>query len=162
MKTWDRIIILWGCLDILSLIGYGIKNIIDKKIPIVNDLYPVFDNLNSFGEATLIYIVPTIILILYLSLGVSGYFLIKRKYAGVILGYIQTPFRLLLILPPSISILIWLTNIVHLDPRNTIIISMAIIFTSELLKVFSLYKWQKLNINFLTSHSTGPANSAGQ
>jgi len=160
MKIWDKIIIIWGCLDIISLITYGSKSIIEKKVPFVNDLYRVFGNFNSFGETSLLYIVPIILLILYLSLGASGYFLVKRKYAGVILGYIQTPFRLLLVLPPSISIVIWLTGLVHFEPRNTIVISMVIIISSEILKVFSLYKWQKLNKLFLTTGFTRTRQTA--
>jgi len=140
MKIWDKLLILWGTLDILSLIGYGAKCIIEDKIPIINDLYLIAENLESFGMLSLKYIAPVLIGILYLSLSITGYFLIKRQKIGIIVSYLQTPFRLLAIMPPSISILLWFIGTSN-KPK---ILTISLIVIVETFKVYSLIKYQRL------------------
>ena len=139
MKIWDKLLIVWGSLDILSLVGYSAKCIIDNNIPIINDLHLISENLDSFGLISLKYIAPVVVGVLYLSLGISGYFLIKRQKIGIITAYCQTPFRLLAIMPPSISIFLWFIG----TKSNPIIFTLAIIAAVEAFKVYSLYKYQK-------------------
>jgi hypothetical protein len=139
MKIWDKLPIAWGALDLLSLVGYSAKCIIDNNIPIINDLHLISENLDSFGLVSLKYIAPVVVGVLYLSLGISGYFLIKRQKIGVIIAYFQTPFRLVAIMPPSISIFLWFIG----TKGNSIIFTLAIIATAEVFKVYSLYKYQK-------------------
>jgi hypothetical protein len=140
MKIWDKLLIIWGSLDLLSLVGYSVKCIIDNNIPIFNDLQLISENLDSFGLISLKYIAPVVVGLLYISLGISGYFLIKREKIGVIIAYVQTPFRLIAIMPPSISIFLWFIG----TRGKPIILTLAIIATVEAFKVYSLYKHQKI------------------
>jgi hypothetical protein len=139
MKIWDKLLIVWGSLDILSLVSYSVKCIIDNNIPIINDLNLISKNLDSFGLISLKYIAPVVVGVLYISLGISGYFLIKRQKVGIILAYVQTPFRLIAIMPPSISIFLWCLG----TRGKLIVLTLSIITTVEVFKVYSLYKYQK-------------------
>ena len=143
MKNWEKLIIFWGVLDILSLLIYGITNIVKGKVPIINDLQMIIDNSNSFGLAAIKLLIPVAI-ILYVSLAFSGYYLIKRKKIGAIISYCQTPFRLVTIIPPSIFVLFWLMGFIKLEMRQMIILTISVLLITEVFKVFSLYKWQKI------------------
>lgn len=72
-----KLLIIFGILDFLAIIK-------------------AFDTISTvIKNGTTFYWMNIILLILYASLFVSGFFLIKRKNIGIWIYYIQFPFRLM-------------------------------------------------------------------
>jgi hypothetical protein len=139
MKRWDKLLMFWGILDVLSLLVYGLTNIINRKIPFLNDMQAIIDNSNSFGLTAIKLLIPVFV-ISYVSLAFSGYFLIKQKKIGVIISYIQFPLRLITIIPPSISVLMWFLGPIKNDINHLFYITFSMIILTEIFKIFTLYK----------------------
>ena len=98
----------------------------------------------SFGIPSL-SIITFFSLVLYLSLILSGIYLIKHRKAGAILSYIQTPFRLLGLVPPSIFFIIWPLKYIFENPKaiSAIITFVVLMLLSEFLKLTSVIMWRK-------------------
>jgi hypothetical protein len=79
--------------------------------------------------------------LVYASLILSGVYLVKKKKLGAILSYIQTPFRLLFIIPPSIFFILWPLG--YFSDKPQIVLGVVLVLLSEILKVFTVASWQK-------------------
>jgi hypothetical protein len=75
----------------------------------------------------------------------SGIFLIRQKRIGAIISYIQTPFRMLAIIPPSIFFATWPLKYIIINPRAivSICIFVSLVLLSEALKTVSVVMWQR-------------------
>ena len=104
----ERIVVFWGILDLVWFSYYYPANILKGKVPIVGDLMSAWSNAAAFGTFFHFWTLTIPYLILFLSLFASGVLLIRKKPAGAIVAYVQTPFRLLLV-TPSISFIFLLT-----------------------------------------------------
>jgi hypothetical protein len=140
MKRLNKITLMWGIFDLLAIVWYMGWNIYHGKLPIANDVQLIIENTTSFGLPSLMYVAFFGVLI-YFSLLASGFYLIKLKKAGAIISYIQTPFRLLVVIPPSIFFILW--PLKYLFEKPPIIIGIILIILSELCKLFTVIKWHR-------------------
>jgi hypothetical protein len=95
---------------------------------------------------------------LYISLLFSGYYLIKGNKIGAILSYIQTPFRIITFIPPSIFFITWplkyffnseaisanVANFVFdAEAIAAIATFVTLMLLSETLKLYSIVTWRR-------------------
>lgn len=152
-----NIITLWGIFDLISLSWYIGWRIIHSQIPFYHDMSKSIQ-VNTASGAPLWIIMTIIAVMLYLSLLFSGVYLIKHKRIGAILSYIQTPFRFLLLIPPSIFFIAWpLKYIFNSEPLQSAILKhspysldvvvftavMFLVLLSEVLKLYSVINWHR-------------------
>ena len=155
MKNIDKIILAWGIFDLSAVAWYMGWNIYYGKLPIAHDVQRIIENTTSLGMPSLMY-VAFFGLLIYVSLLVSGFFLIKRKKAGCIISYFQTPFRLMMIIPPSIFFILW--PLKYLFEKPQILIGISLVVLSEICKLVTVIKWHK-DFNSVEPVSSG--NSHG-
>ena len=115
-------------------------NIYYGKFPLINDIEKIADTSASFGLPYL-SIFSYLAILVYASLILSGVYLVKKKKLGAILSYIQTPFRLLFIIPPSIFFILWPLG--YFSDKPQIVLGLVLVLLSEILKVFTVASWQK-------------------
>ena len=142
MKNIEKIIFTWGIFDLSAVALYMGWNIYYGKLPIAHDVQIIIENTTSFAMPSLMYVAFFGILI-YISLLVSGFFLIKRKKAGAIISYFQTPFRLMMIIPPSMFFILWPLKYLFEKPQILILIGISLVVLSELCKLITVIKWHK-------------------
>ena len=140
MKRLNKIIFIWGIFDFAAIVWYMGWNIYYGKFPLINDIEKIADTSASFGLPYL-SIFSYLAILVYASLILSGVYLVKKKKLGAILSYIQTPFRLLFIIPPSIFFILWPLG--YFSDKPQIVLGVVLVLLSEILKVFTVASWQK-------------------
>lgn len=131
---------MWGVLDLLAIAWYVGWNIYYKRFPIFHDVKMIVDNATSFGVPALKYLFIFGILI-YLSLIISGVYLIKLNKKGAIISYCQTPFRLLMVIPPSVFFILWPIKYI-VDPPQ-IVAGICLVLLSEIFKMSCVVSWHR-------------------
>ena len=119
MKRLNQIIFIWGIFDFAAIAWYIGWNLYYGKFPLINDIEKIADTSASFGLPYL-SIFSYIAILIYASLILSGVYLVKQNKIGAIVSYIQTPFRLLFIIPPSIVFILWPQSILSCFLAQTI------------------------------------------
>lgn len=140
MKRLPQVILMWGVFDLAAIAWYMGWNLYNGKFPLISDIEKISDTSASFGLPYL-SIFSYFAILIYASLILSGAYLVKKKKVGAILCYIQTPFRLLFIIPPSIFFILWPLG--YFSDRPQIMLGIVLVLLSEILKVFSVATWQK-------------------
>jgi len=143
MTKLEKIIVLWGVLDLVAIAYYIGRNIYYKRLPVIYDVQKIIENTTSFGLPELKYLVFASLL-LYLSPLISGIYLIKLKKAGAIVNYIQIPFRLVMIIPPSLFFILWPLKYMFDSPP--VILGIALVIFSETLKNAYVIRWHRMII----------------
>ena len=141
-----NIITIWGLLDLSSLGWYIGWRICHMQVPFYHDISESLRNTTSFGLQSL-SIITIISLLLYISLAVSGVLLIRKNRIGATISYIQAPFRLLTLIPPSIFFILWPLKYTFSNPKavTAIITLVVLVLLSEALKLYSVITWHKQN-----------------
>ena len=141
---YDGIIKIWGVFDLLAIAWYLLWQIIHGQLPFYTDISTSIATAGSLGRYCIV-IVPVLSLVIYVSFLFSGSLLIRKKRAGAILSYIQTPFRLLAVVPPSIFYITWPLKFIFKDPKAISAVATLIILLiiSEILKVYTVVAWQR-------------------
>jgi hypothetical protein len=152
-----NIITLWGIVDLTSLGWYTGWRIIHGQIPFYHDISKSIQY-NTLSGTPSWSIITILSLLLYLSLLFSGIYLIQRRRIGAIISYIQTPFRFLLLIPPSIFFIAWpLKYIFNSESIRTIMLNqgpssmkviafltfVSVVLLSEILKLYSVISWHR-------------------
>ena len=137
--------VFWGILDLLSIGWYAGMNISKGQIPLVDDILSGSQNIETFGFPNFTFLIY-IAAILYISPIFSGILLILKKRSGLMLSYIQTPFRLILIIPPSIFFILWPINS-SIEKHMVLGLGFGLIILSETIKVSTLVFWNKRKSN---------------
>lgn len=140
MKRLNRIIFIWGIFDFAAISWYMGWNIYYGQFPLINDIEKIFDTSASFGLPYL-SVFSYIAILIYASLILSGVYLVRNNKIGAIVCYIQTPFRLLAIIPPSIFFILWPLGYISNKPR--IVLCIVLVLLSEIIKVSSVAAWHK-------------------
>ena len=148
MKRLEKIVIVWGVFDVLTIAWYLGWSIVHKRIPFVYDIRELIVSTTSLGIVWMI-VLSVFGLVIYLSLAASGYLLITHKKAGAIIAHIQTPFRLLMIIPPSIFFILWPLSFV--TESYHIVLGYSLIIPIETMKTTSLIMWQVKSRNLITA-----------
>jgi hypothetical protein len=141
MNKINSIAVFWGILDLLTIAWYLGCTIYRGDIPIVQDIVQATTTLKMF-EFPASKFLSYLLVLLYISPILSGILLILKKKAGLIVSYIQTPFRLILIIPPSISFILWPIN----DSFSKIAVlslGFTLVFLSETIRISTLIVWNK-------------------
>jgi len=113
----------------------------EDQIPLVDDILSGSQNIEVFGFSNLTFLIY-ISAILYVSPILSGILLILQKKAGIIISYVQTPFRLFLIIQPSIFFILWPLN-ESLSQSTALWLGFSLVFISEIVKISTLAVWNK-------------------
>lgn len=144
---------MWGGLDLCSVGWYLTSKLLHGQIPIYSDIVKAIGTSASFGIPSL-EMLTGFSLLLYASLVLSGIFLIRQKRIGAIISYIQTPFRIAAIIPPSIFFATWPLKYIISSPRaiESICVFAGLVLLSETVKTVSIVMWQ--------SNSSATATSA--
>ena len=138
------IIITWGWFDLCSFGWYLSSRLLQGQVPFYCDIVKSIKTNTSFGIPSLA-ILTVFSLLLYVTLVFSGYYLIRQKRIGAILSYIQTPFRLLTFIPPSIFFLPWPFKYIFskLGATSSIVVFWVLVLISEGAKIASIVMWQR-------------------
>jgi hypothetical protein len=144
MTKFSKIISFWGLCDLGYISWYLIWNIFQKQIPFYSDFIKSTEAASSLGYQLPIWL-AVVTFILYLSMLFSSFYLLKRNKIGAILSYIQTPFRLLAIIPPSIFFIVWPLKYIFDNPETiaAIITAVTLMLLSEIFKLTSVIIWHK-------------------
>ena len=130
--------IFWGVLDVLSVLWYVAWNLAMKRIPFVDELRPLFENASGLGFIWAV-VLTVLVLVLYGSILFSGHLLIKRRKAGVIVACVQSPFRLVMIIPPSVFFILWPLS--YLPTALPMAVGYGLILVVEIVKIVPLVLW---------------------
>lgn len=141
MHKSKNIAVFWGILDLLCITWYVGMNIYRDNLPIVHDIVQGSITIKTFGFPNLIFF-SYIGVLLYVSPILSGILLILQKKAGLIISYIQTPFRLIMIIPPSIFFILWPLND-SFEKSLLLWFGFTLVFISEIIKISTLIVWNK-------------------
>ena len=146
MLTLKKIIPLWGICDVCSVGWYVGWRIFHGQIPFYHDVIKSIETNKIVWGATSVPAETVIALLLYVSLAFSGVFLIKLQKVGAILSYIQTPFRFLTFIPPSIFIITWLLRYFFDNPGTIWAIGtlLFLVLLTESLKLWTIIRWRRL------------------
>jgi hypothetical protein len=144
MIDLKKIITLWGIFDLCSFGWYFGWRLFHGQIPFYYDIAKSIASSTSFGVPSL-SLITILSIVLRLSLIVSGIYLIKHHKTCAILSYIQTPFRLLGLVPPSIFFIIWPLKYIFKNPEaiSAIITFVVLMLLSETLKLSSVIIWRR-------------------
>jgi len=141
MNKSKNIAVFWGILDLLCIVWYVGMNIYRGNLPIVHDIVQGSITIKTFGFPNLIFL-SYIGVLLYVSPILSGILLILQTKAGLIISYIQTPFRLTMIIPPSIFFILWPLND-SFKQSLLLWFGFTLVFISETIKISTLIVWNK-------------------
>jgi hypothetical protein len=140
MKRLNLIVFIWGIFDFAAIAWYLGWNLYIGKFPLINDIEKIADTSASFGLPYL-SIFSYFAILIYASLILSGVYLVKHNKIGAIVCYIQAPFRLLFIIPPSIFFIGWPLG--YFSNKPNIVLGILLVFISEIIKVISVSFWHK-------------------
>lgn len=134
---------MWGILDLCSVGWFIGWRMLHGQIPFFHDIIKSLDSTSSFGIPSL-SIITVFSLILHVSLIFSGVYLIKHHKVGALLSYVQTPFRILFLIPPSIFFIIWPLKYIFKNHQSIWAIStlFLLVFMSEALKLYCVVNWR--------------------
>jgi len=144
MLNLNKVTVLWGIFDICSIGWYVGWRIFRGQIPFYHDIIKSIETTTSLGIPP-IALLTIFSLLLYVSLIFSGVYLIKLQKVGAILSYIQTPFRFLTLIPPSIFFISWplkyfFSNSGTVSAVGTLVF---MVLLSEILKLWTVIRWHR-------------------
>jgi hypothetical protein len=131
LSTRPNIYRFWGFLDLFHVIRFAWLNLAQGRIPLYDDVLAA-SQLGEHGPMAMALICLGVAL--NLSIGASAILLLAMHRFAFVLCLVQTPFRLLLVVP-SLSVIPFLLGV--MDLRNAML-SAALVLLSEVLKVSSL------------------------
>jgi len=139
--TLKRVFYFWAVFDLFYIIRFIWINIEQGRIPLIDDLLSFSNLYPQQGLYSLLLF--SFSLLLNVSIVFSAYFLFKQRKSVHWLIYVQTPLRILFVIP-SLSILPWLFK--TLSIRVGVIFILATVI-SEVLKVVTVYLAKKSEVN---------------
>jgi hypothetical protein len=130
----------WGLCDLASLAWYAGWRIYQGQIPFYYDYMQAYTVMRTTHDS-LPVLGCTISILLYLSMAFSGVLLLKEKTSGAIISYLQTPFRLLILIPPSLFFIHWPWKYILNKP--TFAFGFFLLLASEIFKVATVVIWHR-------------------
>ncbi len=141
-----KVIIVWGLFDIITIGLSAGFDIYHGGLPFLYEIKKYWEtNTSIYGSHLPVdaLVIPYVWTACYLSLIVSGIFFLKRHRFAAILSYIQTPFRLISFIPPSIFFILWPLKYIFAKP--SIFLGIGLIVLSEVLKLYSVVRWRRIS-----------------
>ena len=139
-KRIKMLVAFWGILDLCCVAWYIVENIYQCHIPIYSDIAKSVQETRILGHPSRVIIFYLWIPI-FLSLVVSGILLIKQRLSGVIIAYVQTFFRLIAFIPPSMFFILWFSKYIFDKPPA--ILGFLLVLISESLKLWTVISLHK-------------------
>lgn len=125
--------LIWGGLDLIYMLGFMLLEAISGKIPFVSDLMASYHTSILYGS-----IFPELLValssLLYISLIVSGIYLLRRKRIGVYVAWIQVIPRLVFFVPSLFVIILPLMMLL-----KSMWLVLPVFIVTEVLKIYSLH-----------------------
>jgi len=143
MIKFTKIIIFWGICDLGYILWYLSWNVYNSRIPFYSDFIGTIGLESSLPFKISIWI-GVVTFILQVSMLLSGFYLLMHNKIGAILSYIQTPFRLLYFIPPSLFFILWPLG--YIFNTELFYIGFSLVIITELLKMLTVISWH-ININ---------------
>ena len=140
MRHLYKVSLFWGAMDTLYCAGYLTENLVQQRIPLVDDVMSFSDLYTQHGGGG--WLIGGFILsfVTTLSIGVSAALWLCRPHYARWLALGQTPLRLLMVVP-SVSFLPWVLNGLNM---HSVILAFSLLIASEILKVASLLLTKRL------------------
>lgn len=139
LKKLEKLIKIWGVLDVMTILWYMGWSISKNQMPFVYDIKHQFLSAVPQISMTTAISLSVFVFAAYMSLIASGWMLFRLKKAGVIMACIQSPLRLLTIIPPSIFFLLWPLGTIFKSPSGMIGFSLTLLV--EFVKISSMVAW---------------------
>lgn len=127
---------LWGAFDALYVALYTISSVRAGRLPYFTDLMSTVDNLVSHG-GIIIGVMIGFSWLLQISIIISAILLLLNSRKAKLLCYIQTPFRVVFMVP-SVSIITYLLGVFDIDG---LVIFAVLLLLSESIKIYSLWRF---------------------
>ena len=142
--NFNRLTRFWGILDFCSIGWYFLWKLFHGQVPFYGDIVASINTARAI-EHPLPMILTGVSLSLYLTLIYSGYILCIRKPYASKVSYLQAPFRLLLLIPPSLFFITWPLKYLFESPRAffPIMTCVILLLISESLKICTLILWRR-------------------
>lgn len=141
LKKLEKLIILWGVLDVMTILWYMGWSVSKNQMPFVYDIKHQF--LSAVPQISMAKAVSFSLLFFlsFMSLIVTGYLLIKLKKVGVVFACVQTSARFTFI-PPTAMFLLWPISFFIANPGVTVgYMLAALTIAVELIKILSMIAW---------------------
>lgn len=140
----NRVIMCWGILDFCSIGWYFLWRVFHAQVPFYADIIASINTAKSF-EHPMPIIITAISILLNLTLIYSGYILYGQKPNAARVSYIQTPFRLITLISPSVFFITWPLKYVFENSKavSALVTVFILLLLSELLKICSVFIWRK-------------------
>lgn len=132
-KIW----LLWGVMDAIYLIWYSSNSFLNNRIPYLSDVVNASALLQEHSVVQQYMFV--LALVLHVSIFASCAMFLLQKKSVWWLVFFQTPLRLGLVIP-SVSLLLIGARIV---PHYSVPLMVGLIGASEILKIWSVWRWRK-------------------
>ena len=127
----------WGTLDLLHFFWVTGASVAALELPLITPLLTSYDIAASYGNNIPIY-AAWATLLLYVSLLLSGVFLLSGKKIGLFISFAQFPLRLIFVVP-SIFFIPWIGKAFPIPPPAGMSISIYIfIVVTEVYKLITL------------------------
>lgn len=127
---------IWGAFDVIYIALYVVSSVREGRLPYFTDFAATIQNLVSHG-GIITGIMIGLSWLLQLSIIFSAVLLLLNSSKARLFCFIQTPFRLLFMVP-SVPIITCVVGGVY----GTIIF-LVLLMLSEILKVYSLWRFTK-------------------
>lgn len=133
MINFRKVIHTLGVIDLAYIAWLFLESLKAQKIPIYSNLLHDIEAAGLFGSIYSLFFVFGSHL-LSVSILLSGILLIKNNRFGLALALIQSPFRLLLIIPPTFFFVSWLED--YFPTMGYVFI--GLVYLMEVLKIATL------------------------
>lgn len=127
---------MWGGLDILYFAWFILVAVSSSEIPFYTDIMASYGVAISYENNLPIY-TAWASAILNISIAISGILLLFQKRVGIILCYIQFPWRILFVMP-SIFFILWGLKTEFF--QNLVWLAYLFIIITEVYKIYTLHK----------------------
>ncbi len=150
-STERKVLVFWGVLDVIFIFWYVFNSINSGNTPLISDINMAIEASNNYGSNTPLY-VTGLNIFLYLSIILSSVSLLFFSSFAKMVCYIQTPFRVFLIVP-SLSLI---EIVFSFTPNNPIWVIGLLFLVSEVFKIYSLSRKypQKLKLEQNSLHKS--------
>jgi hypothetical protein len=132
-----RIWLVWGAMDAIYLIWYSTNSFLNNRIPYLSDVINASAILQEHSVVQMYMFVLALVLQVSILASCALFFLQKKSVRWLV--FFQTPLRLVLVIP-SVSLLLIGARIV---PHYSVPLMAVLIGTSEILKIWSVWRWSK-------------------
>ena len=131
--SFRKICLFWGMMDVFYIARFIWLNVEQGRIPLIDDFMSFSQLYSEYGGGVWIVLMFSLSMILNVSVVISAILLITcwRRVGYFI--FIQTPFRLLLVIP-SVSFVPWLLKQLHI---SSMLVFVTFLVISEVIKVIS-------------------------